>query len=153
MRLRNKKTGEIMDDAQYRNFSLHDGFGFRNGDKEYYYHSLAELNDEWEDAPEEPKKYWCINWGCTGVCENKYSGDIMDEFNKSIGNYFSSKEEAKKVVEKLKAWRRLKDKGFKFNKWTIPEEPKTPHIKLVIEAEMDVPDSPYDLGLLFGGEE
>jgi hypothetical protein len=37
--------------------------------------------------------------------------------------------------------------------WTIPEEPKTPHIKLVIEAEMDVPDSPYDLDSLFGGEE
>lgn len=43
-------------------------------------------------------------------------------------------------MEKLKAWKRLKDKGFRFNKWTIPEEPKTPHIKLVIEAEMDVLD-------------
>lgn len=37
--------------------------------------------------------------------------------------------------------------------WEDYEEPKTPHIKLVIEAEMDVPDSPYDLDLLFGGEE
>lgn len=52
MKLKNKKTGEIMDDAQYRNFSLSDGFGFRLGDKEYYYHSLAELNEEWEDYEE-----------------------------------------------------------------------------------------------------
>ena len=37
--------------------------------------------------------------------------------------------------------------------WEDYEEPKTPQIKLVIEAEMDVPDSPYDLDLLFGGEE
>lgn len=34
--------------------------------------------------------------------------------NKEIGNYFETKEEAEKAVEKLKAWKRLKDKGFKF---------------------------------------
>ena len=73
---------------------------------------------------------------------------------KQIGNYFETKEEAELAVEELKAWKRLKDKGFRFNRWTIPQEPKTPHIKLVIEAEMEVPDSPYDLDLLFsGGEE
>lgn len=71
---------------------------------------------------------------------------------KAIGNYFKTKEEAEKALKKLEAWKRMKDKGFRFNRWTIPEEPKTPHIKLVIEAEMDVPDSPYDLDLLFGGE-
>ena len=56
MKLRNKKNGEILDDVQYRNFSMHDGFGLRNQDgKEYYYHSLAELNEEWEDyKPAEP---------------------------------------------------------------------------------------------------
>lgn len=55
MKLRNKKTGEIMDDAQYRNYSISDGFGFRMGDKEWEYHSLAELNEDWEDyKPAEP---------------------------------------------------------------------------------------------------
>ena len=71
----------------------------------------------------------------------------------STGLISLSKEENEIKRDKLKAWKRLKDKGFRFNRWTIPEEPKTPHIKLVIEAEMDVPDSPYDLDLLFGGEE
>lgn len=87
------------------------------------------------------------------ICTNTDDGDSWDEYRKEVGNYFSSREEARKAVEKLKAWKRLKDKGFMFNRWTIPEEPKTPHIKLVIEAEVDVPDSPYDLELLFGGED
>ena len=55
MKLRNKNTGEIMDDAQYRNYSVSDGFGFRMNGKEWEYHSLAELNDEWEDyIPDKP---------------------------------------------------------------------------------------------------
>lgn len=33
---------------------------------------------------------------------------------KEIGNYFETKEEAEKAVEQLKAWKRLKDKGFEF---------------------------------------
>lgn len=85
------------------------------------------------------------------ICTNTDDGDSWDEYRKEVGNYFSSREEARKAVEKLKAWKRLKDKGFRFNRWEIPDEPKTSHIKLVIEAEMDVPDSPYDLDLLFGG--
>lgn len=74
-------------------------------------------------------------------------------YREFFGNRFDTREKAELVVCKLKAWQQLKNKGFKFNRWTIPEEPKTPHIKLVIEAEMDVPDSPYDLDLLFSGED
>ena len=55
MKLVHKKTGKIMNDAQYRNYSLPNGFGLRMDDKEWEYHSLAELNDEWEDyTPQEP---------------------------------------------------------------------------------------------------
>lgn len=67
--------------------------------------------------------------------------------------HFEDTNECQDFYNKLLAWKRLKDKGFRFNKWTIPEEPKTPHIKLVIDAEMDVPNSPYDLDTCFGGEE
>lgn len=119
----------------------------------YYYNNLAELCEKWEDY-EEPKKFWWINERLT-IYESEVRDDTiwLRDACKQTGNYFLSREEAEKAIEKLKAWKRLKDKGFRFNRWTIPEEPKTPHIKLVIEAEMDVPDSPYDLGLLFGGEE
>lgn len=39
------------------------------------------------------------------------------EQNKAIGNYFETREEAEKAVEKLKAWKRLKDSGLKFKDW------------------------------------
>ena len=75
---------------------------------------------------------------------NKSKGDYDD---REIGNYFETKEEAEKAVEKLKAWKRLKDKGFK--------------IKLVsskqygyLEANWQVLNGDFsDVQLLFGGEE
>lgn len=154
MRLKNKKTGEIMDDAQYRNFSLHDGLSFRNGDKEYYYHSLAELNADWEDAPEEPKEYWGIDYtSCRkgGIDEFTYDNDDIDEFNKSIGNYFETKEEAEKAVEKLKAWKRLKDKGIKFKESSICGSDFS--VCFSLENHDDYQGSMEDFDKCFGGEE
>lgn len=147
MKLRNKRTGEIGYTAvlQSKAIVVMDENAIQLGS----YTSLAELNEEWEDY-EEPETFWYMTaWGDV----KEYSQDQFAIKQKiAIGNYFETKEEAELAVRKLKAWKRLKDEGFRFNKWTIPEEPKTPHIKLVIEAEMDVPDSPYDLDLLFGGE-
>ena len=60
MKLRNKNTGEIIDldianiKAQFGGISVIPEPAKIGGD-EYVYHSLAELNDEWEDvAPKEP---------------------------------------------------------------------------------------------------
>ena len=81
------------------------------------------------------------------------------EFNlarNSIGNSFPTSEEAEKAVEKLKAWKRLEDKGiftyidhlsfkaqegsinFEFSRNLTPE---------------DMKEADKDLDLLFGGEE
>jgi hypothetical protein len=78
--------------------------------------TLKELNEGWEDYYEEPKKYWFINASgeINWICEE----DEEEEDTKSckeIGNYFKNKEEAEKAVEKLKAWKRLKDKGFRLS--------------------------------------
>lgn len=55
MKLRNKKTGEIVDDVQYRNYSFDDGFGLRTSEKDYKYKTLAKFIEEWEDyKPTEP---------------------------------------------------------------------------------------------------
>lgn len=111
MRLRNKKTGEIL--GSFGSFIIQNPNGI-NCEAITKYNSLAELNAEWEDVPEEPKGYWFID------CAAPYPVDFCEfnedtEDDKEIGNYFETKEEAKKAVEKLKAWKRLKDKGFRFN--------------------------------------
>lgn len=120
MKLRNKKTGEI-------------GYLIVGRGSDYYhvcnddwsscgrYWSLAELNEEWEDALEEPKdnNYWYID----DFGRIQFSSKVLDEIEglpnnwmvrKLFGNYFETKEEAEEAVEKLKAWERLKDKGFRF---------------------------------------
>ena len=121
MKLRNKKTGEIMqlsvkceNGGELRTFDLN-----TNTDKPI---TLAELNAEWEDY-EEPKEYWHID--CDGEIEDdEYEGTSFDKDCKAIGNYFETKEEAEKAVEKLKAWKRLKDKGFRFGHWVTERDKK-----------------------------
>lgn len=104
MKLRNKKTGKIVNVSNFN--------GFVHLDEETkIYTSLTELNAEWEDY-EESETYWYIDWNGE-VCRS----DIHDEKTeqmKLIGNYFETKEEAEKAAEKLKAWKRLKDRGFEF---------------------------------------
>lgn len=114
------------------------------------YSSLAELNEDWEDY-EEPKEYWYIDWNGE-VCRS----DIHDERTeqmKQIGNYFTTKEETEKAAEKLKAWKRLENKGAKFYGWGRNH---TGTYELYLRWEDRVPRSyevKNDIDLLFGGEE
>ena len=58
MKLRNKKTGKIIDLEFWGIFTDGDAIGFESeyeDENEYCYNSLAELNEEWEDyTPQEP---------------------------------------------------------------------------------------------------
>ena len=117
MRLKNKKTGEIV---EFRYLQLDHVAPlvlttYENDKPEMYtYNSLAELNAEWCDAPEEPKMYWCVNGNAEIISmRTDWESPETTEACKQIGNYFSSREEAEKAVEKLRAWKRLKDKGFR----------------------------------------
>lgn len=159
MKLKNKKTGEIkecvvlpVDENGYPNeYQL-----FDKGK------SLAELNEEWEDAPEGPKEYWYIESDGSIIQNHKptYINHLLDGL-KSIGNYFETKEEAEKGVEKLKAWKRLEDKGFRFvgvrgiGKVIDFDMPKPYHHVAFDEynANEDELEFYNDLMLLFGGEE
>lgn len=70
--------------------------------------------DEWFEEVEEPKEHWMIDvFGDVDIVSSIYTDDMIDEL-REICNYFSSKEEAKLAVERLKAWKRLKDKGADF---------------------------------------
>ena len=151
MKLRNKKTGGLATLVENEDcLTLKTDAGF------HHYFSLAQLNEEWEDY-EEQKEYWCIDW-TGGVNHITLLDDSTDKYEKDkmqIGNYFETEEEAERAVEKLKAWKRLKDKKFEFTEWYKPDgcEPF-----IVIETNIDYDDVDNkelqkDLDLLFGGED
>lgn len=154
MKLKNKKTGEIREvEARDDGIYLYD-----RTLKQWYkydFHLLA----KWWEVYEELKEYWYIDTAMMEVTYNTLGAKSdLEEFNKQIDNYFSSEEEAEKAVEKLKAWKRLKDKGFEFccdikkeslcgNGFNIPLNAIMPP-----EAYTDT-EVVKDLDLLFGGEE
>lgn len=113
MKLRNKKTGEICE----LKVTVNGEFAITKDDEIIgIYSSLAELNEKLEDYKEEPKKYWYIsdNGEVYGFSDY-FVGSEIEEAHRKIGNLFETKEEAEKAVEKLKAWKRLKDYNVKFN--------------------------------------
>jgi hypothetical protein len=139
MKLRNKKTGKIGNfcygytNELWVSWQKDDGFW---GKKEYK--SLDELNGEWEDY-EEPK-------------------GIQDVYNVKNSVYIEmgSKEEAEEAVEKLKAWKRLKDKGAMFKEWFWDENYGT--CIIIGDSKCSYIDdgdeqNKKDLDLLFSGED
>ena len=134
MKLRNKKTGEIVEATDFNIISD--------------YNSLAELNEEWEDY-EEPKDYYFIRSESLTIGYSPISNTRSCRNRKAIGNYFETKEEAEKAVEKLKAFKILKDNGFKFNAWYGGSKV----ISFSIPQEIIGKSTAKDLNLLFGGEE
>lgn len=135
MKLRNKKTGEIKE--------LPDGFFC--GD------NLKKICEEWEDYAE-PKDYWCIREnGVVGKRPYPIGIECVEQENRDemreIGNYFDAEEEAELAVEKLKAWKRLKDGGFRFN----GGDDACISYRIDTAKWNDKLDNDFDL--LFGGEE
>lgn len=151
MKLQNKETEEIgylQNDIFVKRIRVVNA----NNDTIGEYNSLAELNEEWEDY-EEPKEYWYIeNNG--DIDKEIYDGDNYEERMIEIGNYFDTLEEADKAVEKLKAWKRLKDKGFRFK--TVHRNPQGSY-NIYANFEGHIPPTPndinVDLNTCFGGEE
>lgn len=150
MKLKNRKTGEIGDLVAYDSDKGIFAVKAQGGDRCYYY-SLAALHEVWEDY-EETTEYWCIDWmEKDGIYRNRYE-DKRDEFNKQIGNYFSSREEAERAVEKLKAFKKLKDKGFRFEGWDNTDRSTIHNFSLFVAIE-DLEGITKDLDICFGGEE
>ena len=152
MKLRNKKTGEIgwlycdyiSVPKKMTVFSEDKDLSARHWD----YTSLAELNEEWEDYEEPKKHYEILAMGAVIELEDDEDEIFRNQAQKEIGNYFSSREEAERAVERLRAWKRLKDKGFK--------------LSAVVDTffclDIYMKDEPYeaikdDLKIVFGGEE
>ena len=154
MKLRNKKTGEIWT-LTNRNEGTSAVLWVSNGSQTHVIESIEELANNFEDY-EEPKAYYIGR--CGTIEEFDPTKDVaLTEMLKEIGNYFETKEEAEKAVEKLKAWKRLREKSFKFYGWNKGSLLKgTPNnITFACDdtriwAWEDIQD---DLDILFGGEE
>lgn len=162
MKLRNKKTGEIHEitevvplhdmDKKFVIYSQTEGHN-------HAYKNLAELNEEWEDY-EEPKEYWYIDADGEVLCEPSDNRCEFDNNCREIGNYFETEEEAEQAVEKLKAWKRLRDKGFRFTLTPGVGSLDVNPGKFQIEINADMPAKWFccdgvqeDLDACFGGEE
>ena len=150
MKLRNKKTGEIVDIADL-DFTSDDFAIWLSTTK---YNSLAELNEEWEDY-EATKEGWAIeaNGGIFKISEYALPEAIIRA--EEIGNCFETKEEAEQAVEKLRAWKRLKDKGFRFESIIYDRIESKYIIRLLDPTPSYEEQKEYtgELDLLFGGEE
>ncbi len=144
MKLKNKQTGEIVE----LKVAVNGDLAITKDDEIIgIYSSLAELNEEWEDC-EELKEYWYIEEDGDVIDTVYLEDDKFDQKRRQIGNYFETKEEAEKAVEKLKAWKRLKDKGFKLD--ALVDNIFCLDIFMRGEAYEAIKD---DLKIVFGGEE
>lgn len=145
MKLVNKKTGEV---ATLTLSSNGEDLIIMGNDMYAHITKLSELKD-YEDY-EEQKSWWYID--CNGeVFRGENADKEHTEEHKSIGNYYTSSEEAEKAVEKLKAWKRLKDKGFRFERWLLGGEYGN---TITFSDYFKCNDKTRaDLDLLFGGEE
>lgn len=146
MKLKNKKTGEI---KEVQPITIG---GFR---------SLAELNDEWEDY-EEPKTPYFINWFGEVSELSGHISNIEIEKLRKIGNYFLSREEAERAAERMKAWKRLREFGFRFIDWELDMKTVADGkiwFDIGVNTEWDAerllelkPEVKESLDILFGGE-
>lgn len=154
MKLKNKKTGEIVEveslyltqtQELYLNY-----INEENKQKVYTTDKIASFNLDWEDY-EEPDEIWYIDWQ-----GDVRSADIGNEWGreKEIGNYFETKEEAEKAVEKLKAWKRLQDKGISLH---LQKQFRGDGIgysrTIYTDFTKDSQEIVKDLDLLFGDQE
>ena len=144
MKLRNRKTGGVIE-----MYVAGNTLQFKRLDKKtksFDFNSLKDLIEEWEDY-EEPKESYFID--CDGKIYEPVRLNDTDLHNMtSIGNYFETREEAEQAVEKLKAWKRLKDKGFRFIDHLDRDSGQG-----MTRYEWDGYINGEDLDLLFGDEE
>lgn len=152
MKLRNKQTWEIGYTAVLRSKAIvvMDENAIQLGS----YTSLTELNAEWEDY-EEPKEYWWIDTGSIPMVRKSNNPILSEDIDKEIGNYFETREEAEKAVEKLKAIQRLKNYYLKFKLDFVKNKIDfTYRLDGTLHSSVDEQRIIFeDMNLLFGGEE
>ena len=140
MKLKNRKTGLVVELAD--SYMLSTPGGIVIGGKEY--NTLRELNQDWEDFFED-RPVWVVDVDGEPWEAENLEEDVLAKC-KTIGNGFATKEEAYLVSNKLRAWKKLSDKGFRFVNWTLPADGPA---RIVIEATCATGGISEELDLLF----
>ena len=170
MKLRNRYTGEVKDwdfGNWYQTILNPDNKESYECTLTDFMDRVAKFREDWEDYEdyEEQEEYYLIDVCGEVEATDRGPDDELAKQMQSIGNYFKTKEEAEKAIEKLKAFKRLKDKGFKFDGWGLLEYAGCDSFSYSPQIGFSIPtldkDEPYaypeeierDLDLLFGGEE
>ena len=96
---------------------------------------FEEIKEPTRWKPEYRQNYYCIT-SDGSVADDDWSDWRLDDGRFEIGNCFQTKEEAEKAVEKLKAWKRLKDSGLKFKDWNKSNYDKTFCINAEVEHDV-----------------
>lgn len=114
MKLRNKKTGEIGQPRIGCKGNYIEICVDTKNHITHYYKTMRGVFKEWKVIKEQ-KKYWYISDdGEVYGLSDYYVGSEIEDAHREIGNLFEIKEDAEQAVEKLKAWKRLKDNGISF---------------------------------------
>jgi hypothetical protein len=152
MKKRNRQTGEI-DDIEIIEFSVPRDrvtgiVTHEDGVQCKFDYSTRTFHEEWEDYEDPKKHYEILAMGAVLEREDAEDEIFRNQEQREIGNYFETQEEAELAVRKLKAWKRLKDKGFRFNCWRSGGFGEA-----VISCKWDKFIDTEDMILLFGSED
>lgn len=97
---------------------------------------FEEIDEPTRWKPELGHDYYYIS-GDGHVYDDSWDdSQFADRGRFEIGNCFQTEEEAERVVEKLKAWKRLKDSGLKFKDWNKINYDRTFCINAEIEHDV-----------------
>lgn len=94
-------------------------------------------------------EYWYIDYNGSAKCLQYLDYGWQEEM-RFIGNYFETREEAEQAVEKLKAWKRLKDTITRVDRASV-DDVGTATLFIRYKGK-DHKKVQKDLDLLFGGE-
>ena len=155
MKLKNKNTGEIATLTLSMNG---EDMIIMGNDMYAHITKLSELKD-YEDY-EGTKEYWYIDYD-GGISCGESDNSSAEKMMISMGNHFDTLEDANKAVEKLKAWKRLKDGGFYFTIDAIEDGECKHNLILRLKCNEEERYKPIkecekyrrDIHLIFGGEE
>ncbi len=97
---------------------------------------FEEIKEPTRWKPDRNQKYYYLGNSGSVYYDTWANGSPIDNGRFEIGNCFQTEEEAEQAVEKLKAWKRLKDSGLKFKDWNKSNYDRTFCVNAEVEHDV-----------------